>query len=150
MENALLFSPSPFTIRSAFARDVARSAVHVGDSRAALGRVWIVAGSNHPILIIGNRILRKLAHVAGGNQVVERLRQLALVRGVLIYERAHLEKIVVQNRLARVHDCLLKLRQGYRYQNDDDRDDDHQLEQSETSRQAAVGSRQRTSAAGLL
>src|SRR5438552_2226387 len=145
-----LVLPSPFTIRSTFARDVTRSAVHVGDSRAALGRVWIVAGSNHPILIIGNRILRKLAHVAGGNQIVERLRQLALVRGVLIDEGTHLEQIIMQNRFARMHNCLLKLRQRDRHQNDDDRDDDHQFEKSETSRQTAVGSRQRTSAAGLL
>src|SRR6266513_829893 len=145
-----LVLPLPFTIRSAFARDVARSAVHVRDSRAALGRVWIVAGRNYPILIIRNRILRTLAHVAGANQIVERLMQLALVRRVLIDERTHLEKIVAQNRLARMRDGLLKLRQRDRDQNDDDRDDDHQFEQRETSRQTAVGSRQRTSAADLL
>src|SRR5712691_3696833 len=142
--------PLPLAIRSAFARDIARSAVHVGDSSAALSRVWIVAGSNHPILIIGNRILRKLAHVASRNQIVERLGQLALVCRVLIDERTHLEKIVVQNRLARVHDGLLKLRQRDRHQYDDDRDDDHQLEESETSRQKAVGSRQGTRSSCFL
>src|SRR5712692_6103792 len=135
-----LVLPLPFTIRSTFARDIARSAVQVGDSSAALSRVRVVAGSNHPILIIGNRILRNLAHVAGRNQIVERLGQLALVCRVLIDERAHLEKIVVQNRFARMHDCLLKLWQRYRHQNDDDRDDDHQLEQGETSRQGTRSS----------
>src|SRR5713101_1992886 len=142
--------PLPLAIRSTFARDIARSAVHVGDSSAALSRVRIVAGRNHPILIIGNRILRKLAHVAGRNQIVERLGQLALVCRVLIDERTHLEKIVVQNRLARVHDGLLKLRQRDRHQYDDDRDDDHQLEKGKARRQTAGSRRQENRTACFL
>src|SRR5713101_6035083 len=68
------------------------------------------------------------------DEIIERLRQLPFVSRVLIEQRTHLEKIVAQDGLARMHDGLLVLRQRYGRQDDDDRNNDHQLEQRKTSR----------------
>src|SRR6266849_5398974 len=79
------------------------------------------------------------------DEIIERLRQLPFVSRVLIEQRTHLEKIVAQDGLARMHDGLLVLRQRYGRQDDDDRNNDHQLEQRKAERgeQWAVGSGQR-------
>src|SRR2546423_6798598 len=122
--------------------------MHVSDARAALARIRVVTGDNIPILVISDRIFWHLAHVPSADQIIKRLRQLSLIGGVLIDEFAHLVQIVFQDRLARVHDRLVILRQGNGSQDDDDRDHDHQFEQGKTSkirRQKAESRRPRRS-----
>ncbi len=87
----------PFTIRRAFGRDVTRRTVHVGDAASALSRIRILSGIDRPVFLIGDWVSWYFAHVTGRNQILERLRQLAFVRGVLIDQRAHAEQIVPQH-----------------------------------------------------
>lgn len=99
-----------------------------------LGGIWIFACGHGPIRLPSDRIFGQLAHVAARNKIVERLRQLLLVRRILIEQRAQPEKIVAQHGFARREDRLLILRQHDGSKNNDDRDHDHQLKQSKTSR----------------
>src|SRR6185369_2864434 len=103
--------------------------MNVSHALLALERIWIFAIRNGPVLLSGERVNRHFPHITVAHEIVERLRQAALVGGKLIDQRPYRAQIVSQHRLARVHDRPLILRQRNRGQNNDDRDHDHQFQQ---------------------
>src|SRR6266478_284989 len=110
--------------------------MHIGDALSAFGRVGIVASGNSQIFLTRDGIDRKFAHISRRNEFIERLWQLPFVGAVLIEKRSHFVQIVSQDGLTRVHDCFLVLRQGDGREDDDNRNNDHQLKQRKAAKQS--------------
>ena len=109
--------------------------MNIGDALLAFLGVRIIASRYGPIFLIRERIDRKFAHISRRNEFIERLWQLPFVGAVLIEKRSHFVQIISQDGLTRVHDCFLVLRQGDGREDDDNRNNDHQLKQREAAKQ---------------
>lgn len=97
-----------------------------------------VAVVENPIVLLIDRIDGDLAKVVGIDEVLQRLRSLLLVKGVVVDSFAHGLQIFFQDRFARVLHSLCVNAGGHSNQDGDDRDDDHQLNEGETALRIGV------------
>src|SRR6185369_15621198 len=94
-----------------------------------LRRVRVVSLYFLPLGLVRDRIDRLFPQVLRRHKVVQTRRKFALVRGRLIYCSAHLPKIFMQDRLARMLNCFLISRDRYRKKDDHNEHCDHQFEE---------------------
>src|SRR3954470_16563545 len=97
------WSGSPARIRGAVAGSVLRGAVDVVDAGLGLiGAHQRIVLYGDPIRLTGDRVFGNDSYVAGGDQLLQRLRRLLLIHGVLVNAVAQSEQILLENAFASV------------------------------------------------
>ena len=125
---------SPGTVSRPVTGGAARSRVHVDDAGFLLvHRHHHIFLDHFPVGFLGHGIHRNLPQIARLHEVVERLRGLLLVEGVLLDDIAQCVQVRSQNGLARLDDGSVVIWDRDRHQDHDDADYDHHLKQRKTA-----------------
>ncbi len=106
--------------------------MNVGDSCAGLVRAEDhVFDGDIPVFRMRDRIERNKSHIPGRNQILKRLRRCLFIQRVLVNDLAHGLQVRAQHGLPCAVDRPLVPSDANRHQDEQNRDDDHQLQKRE-------------------